>query len=131
MILNNNFDTRNIKDYRYENDKYFYTFSDVIFKIINLNVDIIHIRLYEYETDDSIVCQDFIIQVKDEELKKWITMCEKYVIGKDKRYKEMIERIVYKIVQSKQVLELFNIYDTYLQLKKEMADDFYNVQVVI
>ena len=125
------FHTRNIKDYQLENDKYAYTFSYVTFGIIAFNVDKITIRLYEEETDDWLVCQDFNIQVEDEELKKLITRRENYIIANDKRHKDMQEKIVYKIVQNKQVLELFNIYDTYLQLKKEMSEQFYSIQVTI
>ena len=129
--MTNNFNTRNIKDYNSEGDTYTYSFSDLSFDIIGLDVNEIYIRLYEEEAGDLLICQDFIIQVKSDKLKKLIERRKNYKIANDKRYINMLEKIVYMIVKDRNVLELFNIYDRYLQLKKEMSEQFYGIQVVI
>jgi len=131
MKMTNNFNTRNIKDYNLEGDTYTYSFSDLTFDIIRLDVNEIYIRLYEEEEGDLLICQDFIIQVKSDKLKKLIERRKNYKIANDKRYINMLEKIVYMIVKDRNVLELFNIYDRYLQLKKEMSEQFYGIQVVI
>jgi len=131
MKLNNVFNTRNIKDYKLENDKFSYSFSDLVFEIINFNIDKICVRLYEQDIDDEIVCQDFAIHVKDKDLKRLMERRKRYFEAGDKRYLDMKNRIVDTMVKDRNVLKLFNIYDTYLRIKKEICEQFFAIEVTI
>jgi hypothetical protein len=132
MKLNNTFNTRNIKDYKFENYKYRYSFSDLVFEIMEINIEDISVRLHEEcNIDDMIVCQDFVIQVKDKDLKRLMERYKKYFEATDTRYLDMRNKMVDIIVKDRNVLKLFNIYDTYLQIKKEIGEQFFAIEVTI